>query len=417
MILVYLLIGIMPFKRDSFWNETGGEYTMAKVLGAVCLVYAIWYLLSHARRPAFLGTWQIRWYVLFMCLVYIASIATGAALSGPVFQATSLVFLYIVIISTVDTIKRLRWTMLTIVGSLAYASLHVFREWQKASGWATGARAESWVVSDSNTFAVTAMAGITLAYYMCQGNRPKWEKLFCVGCALITSGAVLLGASRGGFLGLGAAVLYAAWRSRKRFRNLVIVAILVGGFNIAYPYSPLYRLLDPSRNDLGSTESHSAAWLAGLSMISSHPLTGIGIGMFKANMMRYVPAWYDGAATMGHNAYIEVAAEMGIPTLLAFMGVLFATFISLERIRRKATQPQVYTAAIGLQAALIGSIISTFSISGEFISNLWLIIFLSACLPGLQGRLPVQQSEPSSAETTTNGEQGVHPAALSTRTS
>lgn len=417
MILVWLLIAIMPFKRDSFWNETGGEYTMAKFLGAVCLLYAIGYVLSHARRPAFLGTWQIRWYAVFMCMLYIASIATGAPLSGPVFQSTSLIALYIIVVSCVDSIKRLRWTMLTIVGSLAYASLHVFREWQKARGWATGVRAESWVVSDSNTFAVTAMAGITLAYYLSQGKRPKWEKLFCIACMLITTGAVLLGASRGGFLGLGAAMLYAAWRSRKRFRNLVIVAVLVGGFNVAYPYSPLYRLLDPSRNDLGSTESHSAAWLAGLSMIGRHPLAGVGIGMFKANMMRYVPSWYDGAPTMGHNAYIEVAAEMGIPTLIAFVGVLSAAFISLEKSRRKATHPLLFVAATGLQAGLVGSIISTFSISGEFISNLWLIIFLSACLPGLQARLPVQQSEPSSAEITPPGEQVVHPAALSTRPS
>ena len=97
---------------------------------------------------------------------------------------------------------------------------------------------------------------------------------------------------------------------------------------------------------------------------------------------------------MAHDAYISVAAEMGIPGLVLFLAVLASTYLSLERVYRMKSAPRLVTqAAVALQAALLGSSISIAFISAEHHEYLWLIIFLSMCLaPFAKRRRPLRQA-------------------------
>ena len=116
-------------------------------------------------------------------------------------------------------------------------------------------------------------------------------------------------------------------------------------------------------------------------MMRAHPVTGVGIGVFRSQMLRYAPAWYDGPPFMAHSAYVSLAAEMGILGLVLFLAVLVSTYRSLERVYRMKSAPRLVTqAAVALQAALLGSSISIAFISAEHHEYLWLIIFLSMCL-------------------------------------
>ncbi len=389
MLIVLLLITLLPFKENPFLNDYKGDWTFTKYVGGACAIYAVVYLACNGRFPRYLGSWQARLYLPFTLLVYISYMFTRTSSSmNPILMVTSLSVLGFILLSVIDSMKRLRWVLMTAVGSVALASLYVIREWQKNKGWATGSRG-AWVVGDTNHFGITAICGITLAWYLAQERRSKWERLFCWGCLLLTFAAAIIGASRGGFLGLVAAMLFAAIRSRKRTRNIFVVLVLLVGFNVAYPYSPLQRLLHPSRSDSESSDNHRASWQVALEMVREHPITGIGIGELKSQFNKYRPAWYEGPASMAHNAYLSVAAETGIPGFLLFLSVIIATYISLERTSRKRSIPPLITeAAVALQAGLVGASVSIFFIPAEYHEHLWFIIVMSMCLPPLAIQLP-----------------------------
>jgi hypothetical protein len=127
------------------------------------------------------------------------------------------------------------------------------------------------------------------------------------------------------------------------------------------------------------------AWKAGLRMIAAHPLDGVGIGNFKVLMPRYVDSDVKND-TIAHNSYLEVAAEMGIPQLLIFLGIMFFSGRSFEQIRRrvKHSGPKfVYKAALGLEAGLAGYAVGALTISAEYQKLFWLVLCLSMCLPAL----------------------------------
>lgn len=386
MIVFLFLVSILPLQQHPLWSQFAGELTIVKYIGAASLFYAILYRIRRGTVPRYFDTLSARLYLLFFGFVLISYADGGAGFSwssSPILNQACFLLLFFLVPAVVDTLKRLRWTLLTSVGSMGWASLYVIREWQKARGWETGMR-PGWVVGDSNYFAISAALVIPVAWCMSQGKRPLWERVFCLTCMLLTLAAALLGGSRGGLLGLVAAMAVMAWHSRKRVRNLSLAAVLLVGFNVAYPYSPLHRFLHPNAGDEWSETAHEAQFHAAIEMMREHPLLGIGFGNFKDTMLRYVPKDYSGPPHMAHSAYFSVAAEMGIPALLVFVGLFVSTLLSLGRVRAMRSAPTlVRQAATGLQAGLCGAMVSIGFIYSLDQKQVWFALFLSMCLPAL----------------------------------
>lgn len=385
MLLVLLMIAVLPLKQGSFWTADDRPFNPLKYLGAACVIYAVGYVLRRPRAPLYFHTWQARLCVPYMLLIYAAAVRSRTSIST-VLAVTSLVALYFVILSVVDTLKRLRWVVWASIASLGWASLYTLREWQTARGWTTGYRA-GWVVGDGNGFAPAAIFGITLAWYTMEVRTSLWETWFCRVCLILTVAALVAGGSRGGLLGLAAAAVFVSLRSVS-WTTTLLMAVTLLGFNVLYPYSPLQRLLHPSDIDIASTMAHKASWQAGLGMVAAHPIVGVGLGIFKSEMVKYQPEWYTGGPSRAHNAFISVAAELGIPAFLLFVGIIITAYLSLQRTLNEKFAPQlVIHTARALQAALVGSVVAISSIPAEYNQHFWLIIILSMCLPHLARRL------------------------------
>ena len=199
---------------------------------------------------------------------------------------------------------------------------------------------------------------------------------------------VTLASSRGGFLGLLAASSFLAWRSRHRLRNLAIAGAAILIFVVALPVSPLSRFLDPSRSDEQSSNARLGLWRAGVEMALDHPLSGVGMGNFKSVVGEYLEP---GAKPMvAHNVYIEIGAAFGFPGLLVFLMILFFSFRTLEQVRRDSLNSGesqlLANTALGLQAGLFGCSVAMFFVSAHTEKLLWLIVFLTMCLPSLARR-------------------------------
>lgn len=390
MIFFYLLISVMPLTHHPLWSQFVGDLTIIKYLGGACLVYAVVHLFIRQRLPSYFRSGQARLFALLYLMTVVSyftlSAPTLSWFYSPLLSYTSFALLLFVTISIVDTMDRLRWVLLVMIASVAFASLYVLREWQKFHDVYKDFR-PGWVVGDPNYFTVSALCVLPVAFYMMIGKRPLLERLFCFGCLTVTLLAVTLGASRGGFLGLVAAFACVIWHSRRRVRNSIAVAALLLPLVVFAPSSPLHRFLHPASGDTQAEEKRLVVWAAGLRMIGSHPFFGIGLGNFKSVVDQYEEPDKD-VTTVGHNTYIEMAAEMGLPGLLVFLGILGFSYRNLGRMRRWALEngpPLVHQAALGLQAALIGCSVAIFFLSGQYQKLFWLVIFLSMALSTLAG--------------------------------
>jgi O-antigen ligase len=401
-IVYYFLVWILPLWAHPFWGQKIGPLTVFEYIGVVCLIYAFAcaVCLHKFPFPPLLDTWETRLFVLLYFIALYSATTKGAGLAlsdSALILYTSSLSLIFITLSVIDNLRRLRWLVLALVGSYGFASLYVIREWQRNHLIYRGFR-PGWVVGDANYFSAAAIFAIALGFCFMQGRRPRWEKAYCSGCLLLTILAVTFCASRGGFLGLAAAALWLVWHTDRRVRNLVLISVVVIPLSLAVPVSPLHRFLDPSA-DHGSAQFHLEAWRAGLRMIEAHPIAGVGLGNFKPLMPLYgesglkvdpIGQWQQSPDidSVAHNMFIEVAAELGLPALLVFLGIFWFTYRTLGKLRRSSsTHPLIRETASALQAGLVGFAVAGSFISAEYQKTSWMGFALMFCL------LPLARSQ------------------------
>lgn len=394
MIAFYLLVSVMPLIRHPFWSSFAGDLTMVKYLGLACLIYSLLYLPGRRTSPTFLGLPLEKAFVAFALLGAGSYLAFGSSLPfeiSPFMSFSSIFLFYLVTRVVLDSLARLRYTLLVAIASVAYASLHVLYEWQKYGHMAAAYR-PGWVTGDPNYYSLSALLCLPLSYYLLAGCRAQWQRWICVGSIAITLPALILAASRGALVGLAVGLAMIAVRSSRRARTLTALVVILAPALLLAPSSPLQRLLNPTRADLISTDARAGHWAAALEMIREHWLLGVGAGNFKS----LAPAFglqEKIQPHIAHNTYLEIAAEMGLPGLILFGLVIAYAFGTLRRVARrtKATGPAlVHAASQGIQTALASYLVSAVFLSAQYQKLFWLIVFVTMCLPDLAMKaLPV----------------------------
>ena len=388
MIFYYLLVVLMPFTNPPYISRVVSGEIAFKLLGAICALYACAYLLLQGRLPRYFRARQARWFLLLYVIACLSYLFLGLAqniLLSPFMVYSSFLLLLFVTLSIVDSLARLKWVLFSANAALALGSVRVIMEWLQFRSVYAGYRA-GMSVGDSNYFATSAVLCLPFAFLMVLNAEEQWEKLFFAGCLGISLLGVTVCASRGGFLGLTAASLFLVARSANRIRNWILISVVVLPLALFLPISPLQRLLHPSRSDNEAKQARLDAWQAGMEMIRTHPWIGVGLGNFKPLMPRFADP-HSRIDTIAHNTYLEVAAELGLPTLLVFLAIPFFSYRSLERVIKRKRRPGrefPYYAALGLQAGLVGYLVGAFFLSAEYQKLFWLVIMLSMCLPYLR---------------------------------
>ena len=75
-------------------------------------------------------------------------------------------------------------------------------------------------------------------------------------------------------------------------------------------------------------------------MIEDHPIFGVGLDNYRIAAQTYVDSTNIPVGETGirvaHNSYLEIAAEMGLPALFIFLGILVSSFRTLGQVYRAA---------------------------------------------------------------------------------
>jgi len=375
------MVWVLPLVNHPIWGAYFGPLSVFQYLGLLCLIGAVVRILSTGRVPLLFANWPLRLLFLLYFIAVLSALtreANVALFDDSLNTYTSSVLLIVLTLILVDTVERLKWLILCLVGSYAWASLYMIREWAGNRGVRPG-----WIVGDSNFFATSAIFAIVLGFYFMRSPGPRWQKWYCTLCLLTILVGTTLCASRGGFLGLAVASPILAWQTKNRIRNFLVLTALLLSFSLVLPVSPLQRFLHPTYSETGSEDAHQAAWKAGYRMIQAHPLRGIGLGQFKPYMPKYSDPG-EKVVSIAHNIFIEVAAELGIPALIVFVAFFIACILGLGRVKKMGAAPEIVRGAAGaLQAGVLGFCVAGCFVSAEYQKTTWMGFALVPCIIAL----------------------------------
>jgi len=105
----------------------------------------------------------------------------------------------------------------------------------------------------------------------------------------------------------------------------------------------------------------------GLHIAASHPVLGVGIGCYRAANALYAPELGEHDA---HNTYVSLAAEMGVPGLLLWLGLVGSVLVQVRRRRAQLEADDTKIQVLWIHRAIIG-----FLIAGIFASYAGITLF------------------------------------------
>jgi O-antigen ligase len=382
--LLLTMIGIMPFEQnphllisDSFMGLPG--FTLIKLLGLIGFAWALSEI-AAGHPIAFFETRQARLFAVFVVAMLLPAALNGFAvmLFSRVLSIVCLMpIIFVAVRDERKLVHVLKAAVLIMIAIFPYA----YRQQLRFGGrFGVG-------LYDCNYLALLLVLVLPLApVFARSGETHARRALWAAGGIAIVVQIVLTG-SRGGFVALCAAAIAMCAAERQHRVKLVAVAVsLIAGILLLVPNPMLTRLkasgLDDDVQDSGveqSNESRLGAIEAGLNMIADRPLTGVGLGFFKASVEEYGEV----QAQIAHNTYIELAAELGIPALLAFVALLMATLSSLrrsERLMRSDGDVRLASVATAMWAGLIGYAVGATFLSAQYEKFFWVMVFASMCL-------------------------------------
>ncbi len=383
MILFYILVLISPMPNHPLFEAPFAGLTVVKWLGILCCGYAFLTLLVSRRLPAFVKPWEIR---SFLVLLGIATVSfftlskTENLTFNPIFMYFNYLPLFFITICVVNTYERLQNTLLAAIAGVSVASLYVIREFQASGG--TNVR-PGYIAGDANYFATCALLVIPMAVYFMKMKGSRLRRWLCAAALVIILVAFTLASSRGGLVGLCVAVLYMILHSGQSRRSAIVIAILLIPMLMFSPASPLLRMMHPNYGDYVGAQVRREFWSAGMDMISNHPLSGVGLGNFTARSLSKEVEGFQGIAC---NTFLEVAAELGIPGLLAYCAVLAGALSSAGKLRAEGKRRDntfLQYAGQAMQAGLFGFSAAAIFVSAEYQKPLWIMVALTAAVPTL----------------------------------
>ena len=206
-------------------------------------------------------------------------------------------------------------------------------------------------------------AGLLLVFVPLLGARgisggSRGARAFDLAVALAGALAMALTLTRGAYLGLAVGIVAVLLAGRPRLAILAPLAIAL--FVVLMPLPVRDRLASATNPRDVTLNDRIAMWKAGRAMIADHPLFGVGPGRVKPLYPRYrVAGFITPNPGHLHNNLVMIAAETGIPSLLAYLAFVGAFFVGALRVVRRAPRGDparaVALGAIGAMAALFSA--------------------------------------------------------------
>ncbi|MFN2532272.1 MAG: O-antigen ligase family protein [Pyrinomonadaceae bacterium] len=278
------------------------------------------------------------------------------------------VLIFIVIVNVVTTERRLRALLLLSLAVSVYLSVNAIYDYQhgifglgkvenndlRIAGSIRG------LFENSNDLAMHLCTMLPISIAMALEKPGLFRRI----CYLAVSGLMVAGIvvtfSRGGFIALVVTVIVLGRKLGRRNTMLTAAGVFIGLvlFLALLPggYSGRVATIFNSAADLtGSSTQRTEILKRSIAVALRYPLFGVGMGNFHYKSFHELQT---------HNAYTQVASEMGLAAFVIYVMFLVHPLRRLREIERtlfdKQNTSNVYYLAIALQVSLIAYMVASF---------------------------------------------------------
>lgn len=293
-----------------------------------------------------------------------------------------IIMVFIVMVNALRTKERLKglmWLSIAVGVMLSYQALQLYNEGKfEVEGYRVNPDFGG-MFGNPNDTALHLVIFTPVAVVLGLATKNKIAKLIYFGSATLMVMANFVMQSRGGFLGLIAISAILVWKLSKNNRLLVVGISLFIGF-LVLTFAPgnywlrIASIVDPSLDPVGSSDQRKELLIRSIQVTLRNPF-GIGLGCFPIVGIRDLQT---------HNAFTQVSSELGWMGLAAYLIFLISPFRKLGAMERKLESNKelkwMYYLTIGLQASIIGYMVSSFFVSVAYQWFVYFPIAYAVCL-------------------------------------
>jgi O-antigen ligase len=294
--------------------------------------------------------------------------------------------MFIVLVNVVRTGNRLMLLLWLALIVSVYLSVNAISDYQKGIfviGKADLARIGGSIgglFKNSNDLALHLVTMVPIAVCLGLITKGPLRKIIYWATAALMVSATIVTFSRGGFLGLIGVVLVFAYKLGKKnkvatFATLGLAAVLFIAFAPGSYGDRLGTIFNSAADLSGSSSQRTQVLKRSVIVALRYPIFGVGIGNFHHRSFQELGT---------HNAYTQVASEIGIPAFVIYVMFLLYPLKRLRQIEKetfgKKEDRRFYYMSIGLQASLIGYMVSSFFGAVAYQWYVYYLVGYAVCL-------------------------------------
>lgn len=400
-------LGLMCFGLLAFFSDlpgVSGTLSAAKVAGT--LVALSWLATLTVRPSVRSGFSTAHPATAYLALSFVAwtvlSIAWATSPSTAETEVTRWaldILLIPIVFTAIRTRRHMIWLVAVLVAGAGLSSIYgmVFA---RGDALAQGSTRLSGGGLDANYLASLLVSGIVLSLVLAsiRSFHPV-ARATCVGVALLAMVALIDTVSRGGMIGLGAALVVGVAFAGPRRRVVLFMVAGTIALGVAGYYASVASPAARARiTTIQGGSGRVDIWQVGWRMFKANPITGVGAGNFANSTIKYLllpggPTSYNNfiidEPKVAHNMYLEALADLGIPGFVMFMGILGSLLwcmVQAARLFRRIGDQPMELISRGVFVATVGILTTDFFISDQFSKPLWIQLAMGPCLLAIARR-------------------------------
>lgn len=281
-----------------------------------------------------------------------------------------IIIYYLVInnLTSLQQLQRLVWAVLVSALLVAFYGFYQYIHGVDISAfqWVDGEQFPDLKVrvfstlQNPNLLAGFLVVVMSLAVGLGLHMESRQGKLLLFALFALLGVCLVLTYSRGAWLSLVAVTVVCG---RLYNRKVLWVFLLVPVIALVCHDAVVERLVSIFNPTDTSSTLRLALWESTIAMILDNPLLGIGWGSYWMVYPDYDFFLNNPAARIvhAHNMYLHIAAEIGIPGLLVFLGIIYCHTKKAIDILGKTRNQQVAGLMLGVIAAVVGLAVNGFT--------------------------------------------------------
>jgi O-antigen ligase len=326
-----LIFSILLFFRPQDQINALGAMHISDLAAIVGLVAMISVNLGRREAPIRVTPEVVG--VFLLGLVILATVPFSIWPGGSLRVFTDLymqvALIFLLMVNTVTSPRRVERICWVIVLAFGYISARVIFDYLRGVNLVEGHRASGPVggfFQNPNDLALNLATFLPLTLMYVKRAGPPMRRLLCAVFAVLMLMAIVFTKSRSGMVGTVATLVTFAIVARM-ITPANLIALVIGGM-LVLPMMPqsfferMASITDPSKDDTGSREQRKLLMEQAVILFQQYPLTGVGAGQFQ----NFGPPGQAKQWRQTHNAYLQVASEIGIFGVFVFMFLIVRAF-------------------------------------------------------------------------------------------